>query len=180
MKPSTTKQITIAAMATILALVFLAPRAGAQDPSERCFRVHARIHALFSTTDCASPVGLCTAGTLRGFPSGTTRFEALGLGGAAVGEASIVTPPAEPGTTWSYRGNLVYSTPLGDLRLEDVGVLDTIAGTFSELQRVVGGSGVFENATGDLFSYGHTTPAGDGFDGAVRGEICVPRPRHHR
>jgi hypothetical protein len=179
MNGNTTKRIAATAMATLLALFLLAPRVTAQDPSERCYRVHAQIHALFSTAGCASPVGLCTAGTLRGFPGGTTRFEALGLGGAPVGEASIVTPAAEPGTTWSYRGNLVYATPIGEVRLEDVGVLDTIAGTFSELQRVVGGTGAFENATGDVFSYGHTTAAGDGFDGAVRGEICVPR-RHHR
>ncbi len=175
-----TKRIPIAAMATTLALLFLAPSVGAQDPLTHCFRVHARIHALFSTAGCASPVGLCTAGTLTGFPGGTTRFVALGLGGGAVGEASIVTPPAEPGTTWSYRGDLVYSTPLGDVMLEDVGVLDTVGGTYTELQRVVSGTGSFEGATGDVFSYGHTTPAGDGFDGAVRGEICVPRRGHHR
>jgi hypothetical protein len=179
MNGNTIKRASIAMMASLLALLFVAPSVGAQDPSARCFRVHATIHALFSTTACASPVGLCTAGTLRGFPSGSTRFEALGLGGAPVGEASIVTPAAEPGSTWSYRGNLVYSTPVGDIRLEDVGVLDTIAGTFSELQRVVGGTGHFENASGDLFSYGHTTAAGDGFDGAVRGQVCVPRARHH-
>lgn len=179
MTGNATKRFATLAMASLLALLFVTPRVIAQDPSERCYRVHARIHAMFSSTGCTSPVGMCTQGTLSGFPSGSTRFEALGLGGAPVGETSIVTPPAEPGTTWSYRGNLVYRTLLGEIQLEDVGVLDTVAGTFSELQRVVGGTGSFENATGDLFSYGHTTPAGDGFDGAVRGEVCVPR-RHRR
>jgi hypothetical protein len=44
---------------------------------------------------------------------------------------------------------------------------------------VVGGTGVFAGATGDLFSYGHVTPAGDGFEGPVRGEVCVPRRSRH-
>lgn len=163
----------------LVALALLAPGAIAQDTHERCFDVFASIDARFATSGCTSPVGLCTAGTLSGFPGGTTRFVALGIGGAPVGEASIVTPPAEPGTTWSYRGDLVYSTPVGDLVLEDVGVLDTVRGTYTEMQRVVSGTGSFDGASGDLFSYGHTTPAGDGFLGAVRGTVCVPRHRHH-
>jgi hypothetical protein len=164
-----------------MALLTAAPGVVAQDDDDddRCFDVFANIDARFATSGCTSPVGLCTAGTLAGFPGGTTRFTALGLGGAPVGEASIVTPPAEPGTTWSYRGDLVYTTPLGELRLEDVGVLDTARGTYTELQRVMSGTGHFAGATGDLFSYGHTTPAGDGFIGAVRGSVCVPQPPHH-
>lgn len=169
----------IAAVSAVLVVLALTPSVVAQDTDTRCFDVFANIDARFATSGCTSPVGLCTAGTLAGFPGGTTRFVALGLGGAPVGEASIVTPPAEPGSTWSYRGDLVYTTPLGELRLEDVGVLDTVRGTFTELQRVVGGTGTFDGATGDLFSYGHTTPAGDGFLGAVRGSVCVPRRSHH-
>src|SRR5205814_7044026 len=114
--------------ASMAVLTAAAPAVVAQDDDDdddRCFDVFANIDARFATSGCTSPVGLCTAGTLSGFPGGTTRFTALGLGGAPVGEASIVTPPAEPGTTWSYRGDLVYTTPLGALNLEDVGVLDT-------------------------------------------------------
>lgn len=162
-----------------IALFAAAPAVGAQDDDTDCFEVFANIDARVTTTDCTSPVGLCTAGTLAGFPGGTTRFTALGLGGAPVGEASIVTPAAEPGSTWSYRGNLVYTTPLGEIHLEDVGVLDTVRHTYSEMQRVVGGTGHFADASGDLFSYGHTTPAGDGFMGPVRGSVCVPRDHHH-
>lgn len=175
------KNITkaIATMSGILVVLALTPGAVAQDADQHCFRLHASIDARFSSSGCTSPVGLCTAGTLAGFPGGTTRFVALGIGGAAVGEASIVTPPAEPGTTWSYRGDLVYTTPVGELRLEDVGVLDTVRGTYTEMQRVMSGTGSFDGATGDLFSYGHTTPAGDGFIGAVRGTVCVPRHEHH-
>jgi hypothetical protein len=170
--------VSLATVLLVLAAA-LAPSVGAQESAERCFRVHAHIDARFTSTGCTSPLGLCTAGTLSGFPGGTTQFSALGLGGAPVGQSSIVTPPAEPGTTWSYRGDLVYHTPLGDLSLEDVGVLDTVHGIYSELQRVTSGTGSFHGATGDLFSYGHTTPAGDGFIGAVRGDVCVPRRGHH-
>jgi hypothetical protein len=169
----------IATTSGMLLLLALTPAVAAQDSAQRCFEVFANIDARFATTGCTSPVGLCTAGTLAGFPGGTTHFVALGLGGAPVGEASIVTPPAEPGSTWSYRGDLVYTTPVGELRLEDVGVLDTARGTYTELQRVTSGTGSFDGATGDLFSYGHTTPAGDGFVGAVRGSVCVPRTHGH-
>jgi hypothetical protein len=176
MKPST-RWITVVAVSA--ALLAAAPSVVAQEDDTDCFRVHATIASTITASGCTSPVGLCTAGTLAGFPGGTTRFTALGLGGAPVGEGSIVTPPAEPGTTWSYRGDLVYTTPVGEIRLEDVGVLDTVRGAYSELQRVVGGTGHFAGATGELFSYGHTTPTGDGFGGAVRGSVCVPSTHHH-
>lgn len=160
-----------------LAGALAAPADAQGGHGDRCIRVHAEISARVTAEGCDSPVGFCTRGTLRGFPGGTTAFRALGLGGAPVGESSIVTPGAEPASTWSYRGDLTYTTPVGAIHIEDVGVLDTVRGAFSELQRVVGGTGAFAGATGELFSYGHTTPAGDGFDGPVRGEICVPRRR---
>lgn len=145
----------------------------------RCFSAHATIHATIDPTGCTSPVGLCTSGVVRsegrGFLRGTTHFTATGLGGAPVGEASIVFPPAEPATTWSYSGDLELTTPFGNLSIADVGVLDTAHGTFTELERIAGGTGRLDHATGNLFIYGNTTPDGMGFDGTIRGRVCLPR-----
>src|SRR5688572_2493527 len=130
MKEANTRFVLIGALAIAMAIGVVP--AGAQDGSgPRCIPVHATISARISAEGCTSPVGMCTRGTLRGFPGGTTAFTALGFGGAPVGEDSIVFPPAEPGSTWSYRGDLTYTTPVGAIHMEDVGVLDTVRGAFS-------------------------------------------------
>ena len=144
----------------------------------RCFDTRATISVRFVADGCTSVVGMCTAGEVRsrgGILSGDSSFQATGLGGGVVGEESIVFPPAEPATTWSYSGQLEIDGALGTLELEDVGVFDTARGTFTEMNRVMGGTGIWRDATGDLFIYGHAHDDFGGFDGTIRGQICVPR-----
>lgn len=144
-------------------------------PEEACFPLAGAIRVEMNMTGCTSPVGLCTSGTFRSpFVSGTTRFRASGLGGQPMGEASIVSPPSEPTTTWSYAGELTISTRIGDLVLRDVGVLDTVAGTFTELNRPVSGTGTFAGATGNVYISGTVTGGVTGFEGRVTGNLCVP------
>jgi hypothetical protein len=144
--------------------------------ADDCWAFHYDISTTLYTEGCTSPVGLCTTGevTWFGFHIASTTFQAVGLGGGAVGEESIVTPPAEPATTWSYAGDFAMDTWFGDVELEDVGVFDTSMGVFSEMQRVVGGDGFFDGATGVLWSYGFARADGTGFDGKLVGEICSP------
>lgn len=144
-------------------------------PERVCFPLRGTIRVTMTATDCASPVGLCTEGVFRSsFISGRTRFMATGLGGEPVGEASIVTPGAEPATTWSYSGVLTIETRLGTLVLSDVGVLDTVAGIFTELNRPVAGTGTFAGVSGRVYMSGTVVDDGTGFDGDVSGELCVP------
>lgn len=144
-----------------------------------CFSMQGRLDVSFVSDGCASPVGMCTRGVYRSpYVSGTTAFEATGIGGLPVGEASIVTPPAEPASTWSYSGNLTITTRLGTLTFRDVGVLDTAAGTYTELARPVSGTGTFAGMTGNVYVSGTVTEAGDGFTGTVSGRICVPTAAH--
>ena len=154
----------------------------ADAPDSSCWSMHGTLNASFTAEGCQSPMGLCTAGVIDMSPPflrGTTYYTANGLGGAPVGEQSIVTPPVEPGTTWSYVGVLRIETPWGTLTLNDVGVLDGVALLFSEFDRVQSGTGLFDGATGVLFFYGYITPDGSGFDASVSGRICVPfEPRH--
>lgn len=160
---------------------FLSPHAaeatggGRGVPGPACFPLIGTIQVQLTADGCTSPVGLCTRGTFRsGYISGTTRYTASGLGGGAVGEDSIVTPPSEPATTWSYAGELTITTRLGSITFSDAGVLDNVAGTFTELNRPIRGTGSFEGVTGRMFVSGDITGGGTGFDGVVTGRICVP------
>lgn len=162
---------------TVLAFgLLLSGTASADD----CTRVRADIDTTITAEDCTSPYGLCAAGevTRNGLLGGTTWFVGEGLGGGAVGEPSVVTPPVEADTTWTYAGTLVITTDDGTLTLEDVGVYDTVGRPYSEFQRVVDGTGVFEGATGTLFSYGWAKEDGSGFRGRLRGKICWADVHH--
>lgn len=162
------------------ALVIGAPTHVAATESERhdrewCWSVHAQITASFTSDGCESVVGLCTAGSVRGsLLAGETRFSAAGVGGNVAGEESIVTPPAEPGSTWAYSGTLTLETHLGSLTFNDVGVFDTAGGEFSEIDRLVDASGLFAGASGSLFIYGDAFPDRTGFAGDIRGRLCLP------
>lgn len=137
-------------------------------PDGLCVPVHATIKALFVATDCSSPVGLCTAGQITGgLLNGTTNFTALGIAPAAG------MPGIEPETTLSYHGVLEITTQHGTLTISDIGAFDQAVGVYSEIDRITAGTGRFENATGTLFIYGNAFPDGSGFDGAVRGRICL-------
>jgi hypothetical protein len=154
------------------------PASASRHRGPICFPIRANITTEFTADGCSSPVGLCTKGFLRssfGFFSGRTHFEASGLGGEPVGEASIVTPPAEPSSTWAYSGVLTVHTRVGMITFTDVGVLDSAQGIFTELQRPVSGTHTFEGVTGALFVSGHLTEDGNGFDGNITGELCIPR-----
>ena len=153
----------------IIATIGFASRQVLASPNELCIPVHATINALFVNTDCSSPVGLCTAGQISGggILNGNTRFIALGTASAA-GITGI-----EPETTLSYHGLLEVTTRHGTLTISDIGVFDPVVGVYSEVDRITAGTGRFENATGTLFIHGNAFTDGSGFDGEVRGQICL-------
>lgn len=136
---------------------------------ETCIPVNATIKALFFSADCESPVGLCTAGQISGggILNGETRFTAQGIA-AAAGMTGI-----EPDSTLSYHGVLEIITQHGVLYMRDVGVFDQVIGVYSEVDRITAGIGRFENARGTLFIHGNAFTDGSGFDGEIRGQICL-------
>lgn len=153
----------------IITMGGFAGRQALASPDELCIPVHATINALFVTAGCTSPVGLCTAGQLSGsgILNGSTSFTALGIAPAA-GITGI-----EPDTTLSYHGVLEVTTRHGTLAISDIGVFDQAVGVYSEVDRITAGTGRFENATGTLFIHGDAYSDGSGFDGEVRGQICL-------
>jgi hypothetical protein len=161
-----------------LSALVAAPAVASRDDGPVCFPIRATISTTFTAEGCTSPVGLCTNGVVRssfGPFSGTSHFEASGLGGEPMGEQSIVSPPAEPATTWSYSGVLTLETRVGTVTFRDIGVLDTAQGTFTELNRPVSGTGTFDGVTGNVFIAGYVKDDASGFDGQITGELCVPR-----
>lgn len=153
-----------------LLLTILVPASGgASAATPLCLPVHARIAASFVAEGCSSPVGLCTAGTITegGLLNGSTRFTAL----AAAPAAGMYGVEAD--STLSYNGELIITTRQGVLEISDVGVFDQFAGKFTELDRVIGGTGMFANASGVLFISGDAYADGSGFDGRISGELCL-------
>ncbi len=109
--------------------------------------------------DCASPVGVCTAGTIAsGTLAGTTHYTVL-----------TVTPGPSPDLLF-YTGELVITTSAGTLTLRDFGLLNSVSAHYYEVQQVVSGTGGYAGMRGTLTSQGISTPSG--FQGTLSGPIC--------
>ena len=82
--------------------------------------------------------------------------------------------PLEPASTLSYSGKVAVTTSKGTIMTTNVGVYDPAIGAFSQLDRVIAGTGDFDQVTGTIF----VTARGDdehGFASDVRGEVCTGR-----
>src|SRR3954466_2233473 len=131
--------------------------AGAQaDP---CKQIDTTIVTTFSSEGCASPVGLCTDGTVAsGRLAGTTHFTAL----------SVTQGPIEDSV--AYTGELVITAKNGTVTLRDAGLVLGATGQYYEVQQVVAGTGPYRHAVGVLTSAGAAT--GTGFEGSLEGAVC--------
>lgn len=101
------------------------------SPPITCRPVHGTIHSVFTTQNCTSPIGLCTAGTITeaGILDGSTTFVA---GGVA---PSAGIPSVEPSANLSYSGQLTIMATGGTLVTNDLGVLDANHLVLSEIDR---------------------------------------------
>ena len=163
----------VAAAAISVVTVGLVPvtaRAGDNAPANgadgECVSIRDPIVTTFFIDRCTielSPFGLCTEGTIPSGPlAGTTQFRVLSLG------------PGDSPELLLYGGELVITTPDGTLTLQDQGALNTLDGTFFEIEQTVGGTGSFKDYDGTLFAQGTSTPTG--FEGTMSGQICrVPK-----
>jgi hypothetical protein len=118
-----------------------------------------------SATECASPIGLCTAGTIKGGLDGTFEFVGTTL------SQSVDTPTT--GVVF-YTGDIVFHLKAGDLLAKDAGALGTTgAGDVADVITIVGGTGGLAGATGTLRNQGVFTQAAGG-SGEYTGQVCVP------
>ena len=152
--------VPVAARADDTATSADAPANGADG---ECVSIRAPIVTTFFIDGCTSPFGLCTEGTIPSGPlAGTTQFSVLSLG------------PGDSPELLLYGGTQVITTPDGTLTIQDSGVLNTLDGTFFEIDQTVGGTGSFADHDGTLFAEGTSTPTG--FEGTISGQICrVPK-----
>lgn len=119
------------------------------------------------TTDCPSPVGFCAGGTIAGNHGlrGTTLFSAV----------SFDPIPNDPLGRLAVPGTSTFTTDDGVLTINDVSVFDLVRGTFAGVGRVVGGTGRFAGASGDIFTSGRVGPDGVSFTTDTTGQLCLPR-----
>jgi hypothetical protein len=167
MTPS--KSVSIAG---ILFLVSAAGLAGARDvrADGHCRHIHAKVETSLTSTNCTSPVGLCTTGTIVGGPfDGATTF----LTFDAAPSAGL--PGTEPAANISYSGTFTVTQRNGTFVASDLGVLDVSRSAFTELSRSISGTGKFANPTGTLVISGALVNNATGFDGFATGELCTDR-----
>jgi hypothetical protein len=134
-----------------------------------CAPVHGTYTSVQTTQGCTSPTGICFVGTITGAAilNGTVTFEELDQA------PSAGMPLTEPGTTVSYSGTLTISTKNGTLVSRDLGVIDGERLAFTELERPVGGTGIFANAgSSNFFISGSMNSNLTAFQGTLSGVVC--------
>ena len=135
-----------------------------------CRPVHGSIHNVFTTQNCTSPVGLCTAGTISdaGILDGATTFTAFGVA------PSAGLPGVEPAANLSYSGQLTITASNGILITHDLGVLDASHLAFTEIERPSSGTGIFGSPGNSVFFIsGSIVDNGQGFQGDLTGTVCA-------
>lgn len=118
---------------------------------------------------CTSPVGLCIEGTYAG-----------DLRGPFAGRATTVTPSADTAATavLGFTSDSTITAAVGGrqgtLLIKNAGVFRTAgAGSIVDLQTIVGGTGDFAGATGDLRASG-TFSSATGGRSVYTGQVCLP------
>lgn len=107
---------------------------------------------------CPSPVGICTHGTLSGGLDATYDF---------VADTQIVVFP-----TASLTGHSTITTDKGLLLGQDASTLDLTTGAFTTTVGIVGGTGKYEGAEGQIVATGVFDFATGSTAGTYVGTIC--------
>lgn len=151
---------------TTLAIVSASAGAGA---TTKCQAVSGTYTATQTTAGCTSPTGICFTGTISGgtkFLDGSTEWIELDQA------PSAGMPLTEPGTTISYSGTLTITSGANQLTLRNLGVLDGARYVFTEIERPVGGTGIFVSASNPFFISGTMNTALTQFNGQISGSLC--------
>ena len=155
----------------VLGLASITPGSEADDDDDRdCKTIEA---TLISTADFAA---FTTQGEITGDLEGATMLTGDAASIAQI--MSLAAPPVEP-LTLSYTGALEIVTEDGTLTTRSVGVFEFAPfGVGTQYDRVIGGTGEFEGATGVLYlNYvaGDFVAGGNEtvFTNQVTGEICT-------
>jgi hypothetical protein len=153
---------------SLLSTIWFSEAFGQEADDDRCKEIKATLATTLVTENCPSPVHLCAAGliTRDELISGRTFVSVLGVA------PSIGLPGIESPTSVSLAGQRSITTSHGTLFFRLITVFDTLRGEFAEIDRVTGGTGKFEGATGTLWLTGTGTTV---FEGKAAGQICRSR-----
>jgi hypothetical protein len=162
------KSAAFAALALTAGVAATTATARTVHAEDGCLPVFGLYHADVTTTNCTSPIGLCATGSITGggLLDSSSVFVALDTA------PSAGMPTSEPAANASYSGTISIDALAGTLQVRDLGVIDSIHGNFTELERPTSGTGVFAKATHDFFISGALSNNQSTFDGLISGEIC--------
>lgn len=118
----------------------------------------------FAGPGCLSRIGLCATGAFTGDIAGTIAF---------TGTSFTETDDTPTTSVVFVTGDNVITTDSGILYTKDAIVLQQAApGNFTEVDVVVGGTGVWDGASGTITAGG--VFGANGGEGRYKGEICTP------
>ena len=137
------------------------------ERDERSCRFFDGRSSAVAATPCASPVGLCTHGELRGDFTGRYDFVATTLQSA--------NDPSDP-TEFVFTGHSVITTPDGTMSSNDNGVIHISPGAttapFATTILIVSATGRFAGATGTFVDRGISDLTTGGNSGTYIAQIC--------
>jgi hypothetical protein len=140
----------------------------AQQPAQ-CRNFEATIALQMTKENCSSQIDLCTVGTViskeAALSGATWLFTAHGMAEAA-------GLPSLPKTLQSYAGTVLVTAKGGTFTTSTAGVYETESPAFSQLDKIVKGTGRFSNSTGRLIFLTGKGQQGGGFDTHAHGELC--------
>jgi len=164
------KGMQAASLLTFVTLTCLSNQSiGQIDADHDTARVKGHISSEALTgPECASPVGLCTAGRFSGDIQGRFVFT-----------ANTLTPTLDTPQTGvvHYIGDIVIHTKQGDIVIKDSGAFNTLpggTGDVGSVSTIVSGTGKWAHASGHIHIAGTFTPAGGG-DSDFEGEISIQK-----
>jgi hypothetical protein len=165
----TLKPLVIGAALSVVGTFGAASYTSSVHAGDGCMKVHGRIQSTFTTTNCTSPIGLCTVGQITGAGPLDSATTFLALDAAP----SAGLPAVEPSANLSYSGVLTINAKHGTLVTHDLGVLDGVNSAFTELERPASGTGIFTNPSNVFFISGAVVNNATGFDGELSGVLCA-------
>ena len=139
---------------------------GQVEAKGQCHKINTTITSVANFTD------FTTVGEVKsGFLKGTSMF--AGDPASLTPITSASSPPLEP-NTFSYTGDLTITTKDGTLTTRGVGLFEAVPfGIGTQFDHVIGGTGLFEGASGILLFSFEADETGAAFTSAMTGEICV-------
>ncbi len=158
-----TRAVSLFAIAFVLGLA-MSGSALLAAGKPACSHVEGKLSEVVTSIDFSvSPPLLTTAGPAIGVLSGQYNFTLVSL-----------TPTVKTPGVFLFEATSTINTKHGDLNLTEAGSVDFgTTGNIADLWTVAGGTGKWENATGQIFAVGNFNAATDTGEVRYSGEVCT-------